>query len=86
MPWRYPPPGGFAGFAEQTPANQSLLTRGGHSGNGNGGTRRRRKKKAAAPKRRKKRASKSTKRGGKLKKGSPAAKARMAKLRKMRKK
>lgn len=86
MPWRYPPPGGFAGFAEQTPANQSLLTRGGHSGSGNGGTRRRRKKKAAAPKRRKKRASKSTKRGGKLKKGSPAAKARMAKLRKMRKK
>lgn len=86
MPWRYPPPGGFAGFAEQTPANQSLLTRGGHSGNGGGGTRRRRKKKAAAPKPRKKRAAKSSKRGGKLKKGSPAAKARMAKLRKMRKK
>lgn len=86
MPWRYPPPGGFAGFAEQTPANQSLLTRGGHSGNGGGGGRRRRKKKAAAPKRRKKRASSKAKRGGKLKKGSPAAKARMAKLRKMRKK
>lgn len=83
MPWRYPPPGGFAGFAEQTPANQSLLTRG--TGATSNGTRRR-KKKAAAPKRRKARAKSAGKRGGKLKKGSAAAKARMAKLRKMRKK
>lgn len=85
MPWRYPPPGGFAGFAEQTPAAQSALTRGTGQGMGGGG-RRRRKKKAAAPKRRKKRASSKAKRGGKLKKGSAAAKARMAKLRRMRKK
>lgn len=84
MPWRYPPPGGFAGFAEQTPAAQSALTRG--TGAMSNGTRRRRKKKAAAPKRRKARAKRASKRGGKLKKGSAAAKARMAKLRKMRKK
>lgn len=86
MPWRYPPPGGFAGFAEQTPASQSALTRGTGITNGGGGRRRKKKAKASAPKRRKKRASSSSKRGGKLKKGSPAAKARMAKLRKMRKK
>lgn len=85
MPWRYPPPGGFAGFAEQTPASQSALTRGTGIGNGGGGRRRRKKKaKASAPKRRRKSSGK--KRGGKLKKGSAAAKARMAKLRKMRKK
>lgn len=83
MPWRYPPPGGFAGFAEQTPAAQSALTKG--TGSMSSGPRRSRKKKASAPKRRGK-AKRAHKSGGKLKKGSPAAKRRMAKLRRMRKK
>lgn len=74
------PPGGFAGYAQMTPAGQRMWG----TSAGSGGRRRRSKKKAkAGTKRRKKRASK---RGGKLKKGSAAAKARMAKLRKMRKK
>lgn len=84
---RLVPPGGFAGFSQMTPASQSALTATGSSSMGK--TRRRKAKKAAAPKRRrkaKKAAKTYTKRRGKLAKGSPAAKARMAKLRKMRKK
>lgn len=72
------PPGGFAGFAQQTIANQRAL--GTRVGAG-GGTRKRRKKKTVA----KKRASpRRAKKGGKLKKGSAAAKAYMAKIRKKR--
>lgn len=74
------PPNGFAGFAQQTPAVQSL-----YSGRKRrGGVRRKRssKKKAAGVRRVAKRARSA---GGRLKKGSAAAKARMAKLRKMRK-
>lgn len=75
------PPNGLAGFAQQTPAVQSLY-RG--KRNGSGGTRRRRKaatKKAAAGVRRvaRKRA------GKKLVKGSAAARKHMARIRKMRK-
>lgn len=76
------PPNGFAGFAQQTAAVQSLYRRGRA-----GATGRRRKKKstksASSPKRRtkKKRAV-----AGKLKKGSAAARAYMAKIRKKRKK
>jgi hypothetical protein len=79
------PPGGFAGYSQMTPASRASWGSGGSAG---GRGRRRSKKKAkAGTKRRKKRAGKRAgKRGGKLKKGSAAAKARMAKLRKMRKK
>lgn len=78
------PPNGLAGFAQQTPAVQSLYSRRGRSGGG----RKRRKKAAAAGakrsvKRRVRRAA-----AGKAKrfvKGSAAAKRHMAKLRKMRK-
>jgi hypothetical protein len=78
--WRYPPPGGFAGFAQETPAQQSVFTKGGMS---NGGTRRRAKKKAkaAAPRRRKKSSGKAG-----TGKGSAAMKRKMARLRRMRKK
>ena len=80
MAWRYPPPGGFAGFAQETPAQQAVFTKGGMS---NGGTRRRAKKKAkaAAPRRRKKASGKAG-----TGKGSAAMKRKMARLRRMRKK
>jgi hypothetical protein len=72
------PPGGYAGFAQQTPAAQRAMRL---VGAGGGTRRRRKKKKKAAPKRRARRA-----KGSKLKKGSAAAKAYMAKIRRMRKK
>lgn len=74
------PPNGFAGFAQQTPAVQSL-----YGGRRRSGRRKRRgsKKKAAGVRRV---ARKARSAGGRLKKGSAAAKARMAKLRKMRRK
>jgi hypothetical protein len=81
MPWRYPPPGGFAGFAQETPAQQSVFSKGGMS---NGGTRRRSRKKkakASAPRRRKKSSGKAG-----TGKGSAAMKRKMARLRRMRKK
>jgi hypothetical protein len=80
MAWRYPPPGGFAGFAQETPAQQGQFTRSGSSG---GATRRRAKKKAkaSAPRRRKKSKGKAG-----TGKGSAAMKRKMARLRKMRKK
>lgn len=81
MPSSFVPPNGFAGFAQQTSAVQSLFRR-----KGGGGKRRRRaaaKKVARAGKRRVRRAAAS---GAKrFVKGSPAAKRHMAKLRKMRK-
>lgn len=73
------PPNGLAGFAQQTPAVQSLYRRRG----GGGGTRRRKKKAAGAVKRRAKRAGKRA--AKKFVKGSAAAKRYMAKIRKMRK-
>lgn len=72
------PIGGFAGFAQQTPAVQSLYG----SRRGRSGGRRRKKKAAAAAPRRRKRVGR---RAGKLKKGSAAAKRYMAKIRRMRK-
>lgn len=80
---QFVPPNGFAGFAQQTSAVQSLYRKG-----RGGGSRKRRRKAAAkkvarAGKRRVKRAA-----AGKAKrfvKGSAAAKRHMAKLRKMRK-
>ena len=81
MAWRYPPPGGFAGFAQETPAQQNQFGRMSSSG---GGTRRRAKKKAKAstPRRRKKSSARKAGTG----KGSAAMKRKMARLRKMRKK
>ena len=74
------PVNGFIGSAQQTPAGRlAQMPRGSRSG-----TRKRRKKKAAAAPRKRKRAS-SSRKGGKLKKGSAAAKAYMAKIRKKRK-
>lgn len=74
------PTGGFAGFAQQTPAVQALLKK------------KRAAKKRPAKKRRvtrapakKRPAKKRVATKGRLKKGSPAAKRRMAQLRKMRK-
>lgn len=81
MAWRYPPPGGFAGFAQETPAQQAQF---GKASNGGGGTRRRSRKKkakAAAPRRRKKSSGKAG-----TGKGSAAMKRKMARLRRMRKK
>ena len=81
------PPGGFAGFAQQTPATQALFQRAGRVG----GTSRRRKRRtkaktkratrarAAAPRTRKRAKAK------RLVKGSRAAKAYMAKIRRKRK-
>lgn len=79
------PPGGFAAFGQQTPATQQLFARAGRKGGKrSAATRRRRKKTAAraAPKRRKARA----KRPARLVKGSRAAKAYMAKIRRKRRK
>lgn len=89
MPGSFIPPNGLAGFAQQTPAVQSLYKR----GRNGGGSRRRRKKKAAAVKGQRRRRTKGAlgvarsrrKSGKRLQKGSAAAKARMAQLRKMRK-
>ena len=80
------PPGGFAGFSQQTPAVQALLRK-------KRSTRKKRKKttrkKSRATARSRTRArSRSTARTrrktGRLKKGSAAAKRRMAELRAMR--
>jgi len=74
---------GIGGISQMTSAAQALLGRATRS---NGGTKRRRsgKKKAASANGASKRRRKSKKKG-KLKKGSAAAKAYMAKIRKMRK-
>lgn len=92
------PPGGFAGFAQQTPATQNLFQRAGRLG-GRTTQRRRRKKNGggrtlASLTGDRKRFKGKRKflpgdfKGGKfparMKKGSPAAKNHMAKLRKMR--
>ena len=78
------PPNGLAGFAQQTPAVQSLYRKA-----GGGGARRRKRKSAKkvtrAGVRRVARKAK-TRAGSKFTKGSAAAKRHMAKLRKMRKK
>jgi hypothetical protein len=78
------PPGGLAGFAQMAPASQNALGKG-----RSGATTRRRARKARGRPRKVGKPSATAKRKAKsykLKKGSPAAKARMAKLRKMRKK
>lgn len=82
------PPGGFAGYAQQTAATQELFRRAGRLGGRT--TQRRRKRKGAKKKvARAARASKRTKRSKKparLVKGSAAAKKYMASIRRKRRK
>ena len=78
------PPGGFAGFAQQTPAVQALLS-GGQPTRRKKTTRKkttRRNPRTAA----RRRTTRSRKKPARLVKGSLAAKRHMAKLRRMRKK
>jgi hypothetical protein len=78
------PPGGFAGFAQMTPASQAMFQRAGARGGRRSAAKRRRKAvaKRSAPKRR---AGKRAKRPARLVKGSAAAKKYMAKIRRKRK-
>lgn len=78
------PPGGFAGFAQQTPATQALFQRAGRKGGKRTQSKRRKAAKSAAPKRRKKTAAKRG-RPARLVKGSAAAKRYMASIRRKRK-
>jgi hypothetical protein len=83
------PPGGFAGFAQQTPATQNLFQRAGRIG-GKTTQRRRRKKNGKNGPARAKRArragvKRTSGRASRMTKGSAAAKRHMAKLRRMRK-
>ena len=83
MPSQFIPPNGFAGFAQQTPAVQSIYRKGRNGGSGRKRRRKAAKKAAGTARRRVRRAA-----AGKAKrftKGSAAAKRHMAKLRKMRK-
>jgi len=80
------PPGGFAGFAQQTPATQLLFNKRAKKASP---VRRKRKAKTTAKKKPVRRASAkrkaAPKRGNKFVKGSAAAKRHMARLRAMRK-
>jgi len=85
------PPGGFAGFAQQTPATQRLFAQAAGRRGGRTTQRRRRKSRAAAgaPRRRRKsssrrRATARRSRPMRLVKGSAAAKRYMAKIRRKR--
>lgn len=79
------PPGGFAGFAQQTAATQALFQRAGRVGGLRSARKRRRKSKAKKSATRK--VARRRKAGGKrrLVKGSAAAKRYMARIRRMRK-
>lgn len=77
------PPGGFAGFAQQTPATQAMFQRAGRKGGKRSARKRRAKAKASGKTARKRRTPR--KRNGKLVKGSAAAKRRMAAIRRKRK-
>jgi hypothetical protein len=87
------PPGGFAGFAQQTPATQALFQRAGRTGGLRSAAKRAKRRKtraAAAPKRRRKTRAAAPRRARRAKsarmvKGSAAARRHMAKLRRMRK-
>ena len=80
------PPGGFAGFAQQTPATQALFARAGRKGGLRSAAKRRRKRKTKAKTTRTRtRRTRSTRRKARLVKGSAAAKRYMARIRKMRK-
>jgi hypothetical protein len=84
------PPGGFAGFAQQTPATQALFQRAGRVG-GKRSAAKRRKKRATAKRAAPKRSRKVARRGvrakkARLVKGSAAAKRYMASIRRKRRK
>lgn len=79
------PPGGFAGFAQQTPATQAMFQRAGRVGGQRSATVRRRKRRATATTTTKRRKTARRRNTVKLRKGSAAAKRHMAKLRRMRK-
>jgi hypothetical protein len=85
MPNVIVPPGGFAGFAQQTPATQAMFRAAGRRGGVKSARVRRRKRKSAARTTvsRKRRRTKS--RPARLVKGSAAAKRYMAKIRRKRK-
>lgn len=78
------PPGGFAGFGQQTPATQAMFQRSGRIGGKRSAAKRRRKAKVASGTRTKRRASAKRKRTARLVKGSAAAKRYMASIRRKR--
>jgi len=85
------PPGGFAGFAQQTPATQRLFQAAGRVGGQRSAAKRRRKataKRAAPSTRRRKATGRVKARAGRarLVKGSAAAKRYMASIRRKRRK
>lgn len=83
------PPGGFAGFAQQTPATQELFRRAGRIGGQHSAATRRRRRKAkttARPIRHRTRRKALRAKKSRLVKGSAAAKRYMARIRRMRKK
>jgi len=85
MPIPIIPPGGFQGFAQQTPAVQALLRRPAATRRKTGGRRKKTtRKKATGRKRRATAKPARNRRAARLVKGSAAAKRHMAKLRKMR--
>lgn len=77
------PPGGFAGFAQQTPATQALFQRAGRVGGQRSAAKRRKRKKTAAKKTTRRRTR--GKKRARLVKGSAAAKRYMASIRRKRK-
>jgi hypothetical protein len=81
------PPGGFAGFAAQSPATQAVLRLAGIRAVRTSRGRKKKKRSAASGTTRKRTRRASTRKGrARLVKGSAAARAHMAKLRKMRRK
>jgi len=91
MPSLIVPPGGFAGFAQQTAATQAMFQRAGRKGGATTQRRRRRSKKKVARAKSSSRRVGTTKRArrgrrAKLVKGSAAAKRYMASIRRKRRK
>lgn len=77
------PPGGFAGFAQQTPATQALFQRAGRVGGQRSAAKRRKRKKSAAKKTTRRKTTR--RKRARLVKGSAAAKRYMASIRRKRK-
>lgn len=78
------PPGGFAGFAQQTPATQALFQRAGSKGGKRSAKRRKTAKRKTAKRKTTRRTTKRRK-AARLVKGSAAAKRYMARIRRKRK-
>lgn len=81
------PPGGFMGWAQQTPATQALLSRPAKKRRRRPAKKRPARRRVAKKRtaRRKPSSASRSRKTGRLKKGSPAAKRHMAKLRAMQK-